>query len=107
MSDGELQIQGKKIDKLQFQMEAMQEGVKDLKNLSRETNQRLEVMQKGFVGRDEFKDYQVQVGKLASQKDLDEAIKKIAGLQEWNTWAIRLVLGAVILAVLGAVLITN
>jgi len=101
------QDQDKKIDKLQFQMESLQGDFKEFKNIQKETNARLEVMQKGFVGRDEYKEFQVLVGKLASQKDLDAANKKIEDLEDWNTWAIRIVIGAVILAVVGGVLVTR
>lgn len=101
------QNQDKKIDKLQFQMEALQDDFKEFKNIQKETNARLEVMQKGFVGRDEYKEFQVLVGRLATQKDLDASNAKIKDLEGWNTWAIRIVIGAVILAVLGTVLITR
>lgn len=99
--------QDKKIDRLQFQLESLQDDFKEFKLIQKETNARLEALQKGFVGRDEYKEFQIFVGKLATQKDLDAANTKIKELEDWNTWAIRIVIGAVILAVLGTVLITN
>lgn len=99
--------QDRKIDKLQFQMENVQVEVKDLKDLVRETNSRLEVMQKGFVGREEFREFQVLVGKLATQKDLENTIKEVEDVKGWQTWAIRIALGALILAGIGALIVTK
>jgi hypothetical protein len=99
--------QDKKIDKLQYQMESLQVDFKDFKQIQRETNARLETMQKGFVGREEFKEFQGFVRDLATQKDLDQTKQDVKALEDWNTWAVRIVVGAVILAVIGGVLITN
>lgn len=99
--------QDRKIDKLQFQMEGVQDELKDLKNLSKETNNRLEVMQKGFVGREEFREFQILVGKLATQKDLESTNKELSDVQGWQTWAIRIVLGAVLLAGVAALIATR
>jgi hypothetical protein len=97
--------QDKKIDRLQFQMENIQGDIKDLKDISKETNNRLEVMQKGFVGREEFKEFQTFIGKLAVQRDLDETNRRINDLEDWQTWALRTVVGFIILATIGAVFV--
>lgn len=99
--------QDKKIDKLQWQMEGVQSELKELKDLSKETNNRLEVMQKGFVGREEFRDFQILVGKLATQKDLELISERIDSVEGWQTWAIRIVLGAVLLAGVATLIATK
>lgn len=103
--------QERKIDKLQYQMEGVQGELKELKSLSKETNNRLEAMQKGFVGREEYREHQILVGKLATQKDVDSADKalaeRIASLEGWQTWAIRIALGVVIVSAVTAALLAT
>lgn len=54
----------------------------------------------------------VTVGQLDAAKEEAKTVhreinKKIAKLEEWNTWAVRIVLGAVIIAVVSSVLVTK
>lgn len=92
--------QDKKIDKLQYQMESVLLALEKV-------DSRLEAMQKGYVAREEYQEFKKFVGTLATQKDLNTSNKEIEKLQEWNTWAVRIVLTAVILAVLGTVIVTQ
>jgi multidrug resistance efflux pump len=103
--------QDKKIDKLQYLMESIQGDIKDLKSISKETNARLEIMQKGFVPRDEHQEFKRFVGTLATQKDVDTADKalesRVRDLEDWQTWILRTIVGFVILGILSASFIIN
>jgi multidrug resistance efflux pump len=103
--------QDKKIDALQWQMKSLEAAFTEFKSqqksdfkeftsLQKETNARLEVMQRGFVSREEYQEFKRFVGTLALQKDLDE-------VKGWQLWALRLIVGAVILAVIGLVIVTQ
>lgn len=99
--------QDRKIDKLQYQMESVQGELKDLKNLTKETNSRLETMQKGFVGREEYREFQALVGGLATKEELGVVRDRVKSLEEWQTWAIRIALGVVIVAGITALIATR
>jgi cell division protein FtsX len=94
--------QDKKIDKLQFQMENLQDDMKDLKTLSKETNIKLETMAKGFVDREEFKNFQTFIGTLATQKELADTNRRVENLESWNTWLARTIGGLIIAGVITA-----
>ena len=55
-----------------------------------------------FVTNEKLSDAQKRADEKHKQQDL--AIKK---LEDWNTWAVRIVGGAIILAVLGTVIVKN
>lgn len=97
----------RKIDKLQFQMESVQTEIKELKNLSRETNSKLDTMSKGFVGREEYREFQKLVAGLASKEELAVVSAQVKELKDWQTWAIRIALGVVIVAGITALIATR
>lgn len=109
--------QDKKIDNLQWQMKSLQEAFiefkaqqkndfKEFQALQKETNNRLEIMQKGFVGREEYQEFKKFVGTLATQKDVDSAdralVERVKILEDWQTWTLRTIVGFIIVAVIGA-----
>jgi len=48
-----------------------------------------------------------KVGELPTYRDFNALDKRLADVEAWQTWALRLIVGALILAVLGVVLVTK
>lgn len=71
-----------------------------------ETNQRIEAKLDnaivGFVTHDKLEDH-----RQADIKKHEEQDARTGKLEDWNSWAVRIVLGAVIVAVLGLVIVQN
>jgi len=48
-----------------------------------------------------------KVGALPTYRDFNTLDKRLADVEAWQTWALRLIVGALILAVIGAVIVVK
>lgn len=97
----------RKVDKLQLQMDFQTKAVEEIQKGQKETNAKLDALRDGYISRAEFKEAQLVLRDLATKEEIKGITKEVEELKEDKKWLVRLVLGVVILAVLGLVIITK
>lgn len=79
-------------------------AVSRIEQWQRSTDGRLKDMSDKLVSRESFDDLKSKVSALASRESVDDLRRRIGLIESSQTWVVRTIIGAVLLAVLGGAL---